>query len=245
MDQDRQQELPFASRTPHVLDPEQARENLALGLGRLLRLPVTLRITDNRQRMFTARRAGQTWQVRLHHMFLDADETVIEALASYIGSADRMSSRLIDRFIEQSAHKIRRMPSRRTQPVIQCLGRVHDLQEIFDELNRAGLPGRVDCSVTWGRDNRGRRRRSLRLGSYDPGHRLIRIHPVLDQEWVPRYFVSSVVHHEMCHAVMHDTKGAEASIRHDRAFRSLERGFSHRDRVRSWQAKNLTRLLRY
>lgn len=244
-DQVLQQELPFASTPPHVYVHEGARQRLQRVLRRHLDAPVMLQITDNRQRMFTARRVGPNWRVRLHHMFLDADETVIQALASYIRGTDGGASDILDRFIEQSAHKIRRMPRRRKPIALEWEGRAHDLKQIFDSLNRRYFRGRVGSAITWGRNNPGQRRRTIKLGSYNPEYRLIRIHPVLDQRWVPDYFVRSVVHHEMCHAFLHDQEGVDEGVRHSKTFRELERGFRHHQRAQRFQQEHLTQLLNY
>ena len=53
--------------------------------------------------------------------------------------------------------------------------------------------------ITWGRGVGRARRGGLTFGSYDPVLALIRIHPVLDRPGVPRFFLESVVHHEMLH----------------------------------------------
>src|SRR5690606_9202221 len=77
-----------------------------------------------------------------------------------------------------------------------------DLQQLYDEVNRTEFEGAVDCGITWGRLPTRRRRRSIRFGSYSPKEHLIRIHPYLDQAFVPAFFVRYIVFHEMLHAVM-------------------------------------------
>lgn len=240
-----QQELPFASRAPHVYVHEGVRQKLVSSLSGFLKAPVLLQITDNRTRMFTARRKGSLYRVRLHHMFLDANEAVIRALASFIRKRDDESSELLDRFIEASAHKIRKTPRRRKPIVLEWEGRVHDLKEIYDELNRAYFRGRLECAVTWGKARRGLRRRSIKMGGYSYDYPLIRIHPSLDRPFVPRHFVAAVLHHEMCHAYLHSVEGHDAGYRHDRRFKDLEEQFEDLDRANEWQDENLERLLNY
>ncbi len=240
-----QQELPFASRSPHVYVHEGVRQHLTSRLSGFLGAPVVLQVTDNRTRMFTARRKGSLYRVRLHHMFLDASEAVIRALASYIRTRDEASSELLDRFIESSAHKIRKTPRRRKPIVLEWQGRVHDLKEIFDEINRTYFRGKLECAVTWGKARRGLRRRSIKMGGYSYEYPLIRIHPSLDRPFVPRFFVAAVLHHEMCHAYLHSVEGKDAGYRHDRRFKQLERQFEHHERAEKWQERNLLRLLNY
>jgi predicted SprT family Zn-dependent metalloprotease len=240
-----QQELPFASRAPHVYVHEGVRQHLVSRLSGFLKAPVVLQVTDNRTRMFTARRKGSLYRVRLHHMFLDADEAVIRALASFIRKRDDASSELLDRFIEASAHKIRKTPRRRKPIMLEWQGRVHDLKEIYDELNREYFRGRLECAVTWGKARRGLKRRSIKMGGYSYDYPLIRIHPSLDRSFVPRIFVAAVLHHEMCHAYLHSVEGHDAGYRHDRRFKDLEQKFEHHERTEQWQEKNLDRLLNY
>lgn len=240
-----QQELPFASRSPHVYVHEGARQHLVKKLTACLKAPVLLMITDNRTRMFTARRKGSLYRVRLHHMFLDANEAVIRALASYIRTQDQASSELLDGFIESSTHKIRRTPRRRKPIVLEWEGRVHDLKEIYDELNAIYFKGKLECAVTWGKARRGLKRSSIKMGGYSYDYPLIRIHPALDQPFVPAFFVASVLYHEMCHAYLHSIEGKEAGYRHDRRFKELERRFEHQERAEEWLEKNLGRLLNY
>ena len=240
-----QQELPFVSPSPHVYVHEGVRQQLVRRLSVSLGAPVVLQITDNRHRMFTAKRKGKLYRLRLHHMFLDADRGVLRALARFIQHADRRSSVLLDRFIEASSHKIRKTPRRRKPIVLEWKGKVHNLKTIYDDLNRSYFKGRLECAVTWGRSSRGQRRSSIKMGGYSYDYPLIRIHPALDQPFVPRYFVASILYHEMCHAFLHATEGKDESYRHDAKLHDLERRFPHHERAEAWQAKNLARLLRY
>jgi hypothetical protein len=74
---------------------------------------------------------------------------------------------------------------------------------------------------------------------------LIRIHPVLDRPDVPRYFVESVVYHEMLH---HHLGGvpdrAGRTVYHTRAFREAEARFPGYGEALAWEKENLPRLLR-
>ena len=84
----------------------------------------------------------------------------------------------------------------------------------------------------------------MQLGTYLPEERLIRIHPVLDQPWVPDFFVEAVVFHEMLH---HDMPAVVQNGRrhyHTRAFRTRERSFEYHSAAQQWQKENLWRLLR-
>ncbi len=84
------------------------------------------------------------------------------------------------------------------------------------------------------------------LGTYSADLGLIRIHPALDQPFVPDFFVESVVHHEM----LHERHGTGVSptgrrILHSPAFRAEERQHPDYTRARTWERKHIHLLLRY
>jgi hypothetical protein len=74
---------------------------------------------------------------------------------------------------------------------------------------------------------------------------LIRIHPVLDRPGVPRYFLESVVHHEMLHHKMGGVPDrAGRTVYHTRAFREAEARFPRHREALAWEKENLPELLR-
>ena len=92
--------------------------------------------------------------------------------------------------------------------------------------------------------HRGRRRKSIQLGTYSADERLMRIHPMLDQEWVPDFYVESVIFHELLH---HELGAEEKDGRrcfHTPEFRRRERAFECFARAQVWEKENLSRLLR-
>jgi hypothetical protein len=207
---------------------------------------VVVRLTDNRYSMISVRReAGPRYQVRLHHMFADADPVITRALARYIGENDRESSRLLGEFIDGQQGAVR--PSRRgTPPALDTRGVHHDLVAIFDDLNRRYFGGAIDARITWGVQlGAPRRRNSIKMGSYSIEDRLIRMHRALDRPFVPRFFVEWIVFHEMLHQV-HDARvvGGRRMF-HTRAFNQDEARFEHYELARRWERANLDRLLTY
>lgn len=138
-------------------------------------------------------------ELRLHALFADADDGLVEAVARWIGAGRRATRacRDIDAYVEARLAATRPAP-----PRLVARGRVHDLDAIADEVVREHFaPGFADArrpQVGWGR-SASKARRSLRLGSYDPDSCSVRIHPVLDQQAVPRWVVAYVVFHELLH----------------------------------------------
>ena len=212
-------------------------------LAERLGQPIRLIITDNRSTMLVARPKAGRLEVRLHHMFLTAEENILDAVGDYLSDSDAQAAAMIDRFVEE--HRARFVAPGPLQGTLRSEGRHHDLRAIADDLARRHFGAEVDVRITWGkRVQPKRRQRSLQLGSYLPEARLIRIHPVLDQSWVPGFFVEAVVFHEMLH---HDMPAIVQNGRrhyHTRAFRTRERSFEYHSAAQQWQKDNLWRLLR-
>ena len=106
----------------------------------------------------------------------------------------------------------------------------------------------VNAVITWGkrptRKTKGEPQRTIKLGSYSAVDRLIRIHPALDQKWVPRYFVAYIVYHEMLHHVIPSSQGNGRRMLHPPIFQARERVFRDFDRAIAWERAHISRLLR-
>lgn len=228
-----------------VGEPTTAWE-LQQALGSLLAMRLSVRVTDNLHTMLSFGRRAEGLTVRLHRMFLHAPPRVVEALARYIASGDAEASTALDRFIDRHRWMIRRPPAdqRRRRFRLRTRGVHHDLAVTFRALERLYFEHPVDCAITWGTAPRTRLpRRSIKLGSYAPESRLIRIHPALDQAHVPPWFVGWIVYHEMLHH-QHGIQQAGGRRRiHPPAFLEDERRYVHFERARRWERENIHGLL--
>lgn len=240
-------QMPLLFRSEEGIDRAAAFEALGQRLSDLLGYPVELTITDNRRTMISTRHRQGVWNVRLHHMFMKADDATVRALSRYIRRNDRRAGAHLDLFIRDNEHRIRK--GRRPLVRVETRGQHHDLRAIFDALDAEHFGGSIrDVRVTWGRrppEQPRRRRRSIRLGTYVAEDRLIRIHPFLDRQWVPRFFVAYVVFHEMLHHVVPAPVENGRQRFHSPEFRRLERGYPDYDRAIAWERANLQRLLSY
>jgi hypothetical protein len=225
---------------------EGARQQLEKSLRRVLGRRIILAITDNRRTMITARSVGGALEVRVHHMFLDADLFTQHALGRYLRYGDRAANKAIGSYIEANQQRIR--PTSRRTRGLSTQGRKHDLQAIFGRLNDTYFQGMVDASVSWGRRTRAQteraQRTSIKLGTYCADRKLIRIHPTLDRSWVPRYFVEYVLFHEMLHHMMPMPVRAGRRELHPPQFREREQRFRHYVRAIAWERSHVGRLLR-
>jgi len=211
-------------------------------------LDVQLVLTDNSHTVMSVKHHPVSGVValRMHHMFLGADNDVLKALAAWLRKPScRRSGDVIDRFIRENRHLVRRRPgaSRR----LHTRGDVYDLRKLFNEVNAAHFGGSISAAITWGRRPNSRRRRSIRFGSYSVEENLIRIHPYLDNARVPEFFVRYIVYHEMLHAHLGIEESPAGRRRiHTAEFKRIERAYPDYGRAEAWQAKpsNLRMLLR-
>ena len=207
---------------------------------------VDLIITDNRRRMVSARRRGKAQEVRLHHMFLGCDEDVIGDLAKFARGDDAARER-IQRFIQENRDAIRHEVE---QEQLRSLGRYHDLEWLLKTARALLVEAQLDdvvldeVTITWGRHGKGKR--TIRFGSYDFEQRLVRIHPTLDQRWVPSFFIEYIIYHELLHALYPPTTSEEGSGRrcvHTEEFKEMEQRYPRYEEALAWEAAHIHRLL--
>lgn len=210
---------------------------------------INLYMTNNRRRMLTARKkresagatAGSVYlEVRLHHMFLAGGEEIVEDLSGFI-RGDESARERIRAFIQHNKEAVSHDVDAEQ---LKSLGQFHDLEWLMENASHLlGHPDELDgVQITWGRKGKGKR--SIRLGSYDFEQRLVRIHPVLDQRWVPSYFIEYIVYHELLHALyppIEDESGRRCV--HTEEFKSMEERYPLYKEALEWEAKHIRRLL--
>lgn len=218
-------------------------DDLTQGTG----LAIRLHITNNSSTMMTVRKPpnGKSACVRLHHMFLDAPPEVRRALIEWVRKPKAPhASEVIGAFIETQRGKIR--PKRRRTVWLRTRGRCFNLQRIFDEVNAAHFEGKITARITWGKLSAWPKR-SIRYGSYVQEDNLIRIHPLLDQEFVPECVVRYVVFHEMLHALLGVEEGPDGRRRvHPPEFKRREAAYPDFARASAWceDTRNFRRMSR-
>jgi hypothetical protein len=225
---------------PHeeVALEECLRGHLPAGRG------LQVKLTDNRYTMVMVRRAPDQYSVRLHRMFASAEPRLARAIARYVVFNDPKASALIGAFIDKHQHVIRQRPRRAPSLVMRPAGAAHDLQAIFERLNRQHFGGAIQARITWGSaPRRLRPRRSIKMGSFAVEDRIIRIHPILDAATVPDYFVAWIVFHEMLHGKYAIVRRGGRRCFHSKEFLAEERSFPEYERACAWERANIDRLL--
>lgn len=111
----------------------------------------------------------------------------------------------------------------------------HHLESLAGEVHRTYFFKYPPLPVRWGHQTSRKRRRSIRLGSYNHQTTEVRIHPLLNGKHVPAFFIQSVIYHEYLH---HLLGGA-----HNRRFHAQERKYRYHRESQEWIRRNLFLLL--
>jgi predicted SprT family Zn-dependent metalloprotease len=120
----------------------------------------------------------------------------------------------------------------------------YNLNSIFDRLNTQYFGGQLTCKLVWGRVRKQHVRRSRTLGRYMVRNNKIMINRVLDQRQIPFYVIASIIHHEMCHAVVRPKRHKGRVSYHSAEFRTKEKEFEQYPEARAWIRQNLAFLFK-
>jgi hypothetical protein len=128
---------------------------------------------------------------------------------------------------------------------LQQEGKYFDLRAIFDKLNARYFRGRLrGYKVIWGRRRKYPPKDYFVFGTIQEEDRIIRINPLLDQPFVPLWFLQYILYHEMLHSVVPDEIVGGRRRVHTEEFNRRERQFPRYGRARRWEHENLGRFLR-
>lgn len=223
-----------------VVQLESHRRRIAHELSLHLREPVAVVWHTNRHSMLSVKRLRLGYQFRMHVVFATSEPQLVNAIARLARNNDRDASVMIDRFILENANAI--ADTAQPRDVITA-GEAYDLQKLFSDLNERFFENRVNARITWGRGSAGRRR-SIKLGSYHASERLIRVHPALDQTFVPKFFIDFVIFHEMLHEQLGVTEQGGRRCVHPPEFRALEARFPEAKEAWAWERAHIQKLLK-
>ncbi len=194
--------------------------------------PISLVFTENSTTMLSARKQNDGLRIRLHRLFLNADNEVLNEIVSYLLGTSRAMTRF-RKFVRDNRAHIQAGPPNRVSQKTQ--GRYHDLSELFNAVNEEYFGGRINAGITWGSRSPRCSVRKRTLGSFSERSNIIRINPVLDKKNIPRYYVEFVVYHEMLHAAIGIAREGDRRRVHSLEFRRREKLFKDYDRAIAWE----------
>lgn len=197
-----------------------------------------LSVNDNRNTMISIRRREGSLFLSIHRIFLKAPPNVMQALLQDIKRARPKISQVVKEFID-STRQERDYSELIDESRLQQKGVVHDLQAIYNRLNRRYFADELKLSITYFGEHKKRVRSRCSLGLYYDSLKLIKIHRLLDNETVPEYVIEFIVYHEMVHAVRPSTRDetGRRSIHHA-SFKEMEKEFHEYESANLWIKKN-------
>lgn len=206
-------------------------------LEKIIGKPISLVLTDNATSLISIRRKNNLVSVRMHWMFLNADDEVIKEIAYFIKTR-RGQTPHIRKFIIENQTCLKERESKYRQTRISTQGRFHNLKEIFNTLNSEYFGKEITASITWRKGNKQTVKKRT-LGSYNRHTNTILINSLLDRRNVPYYFISYVVYHEILHSIMEEKMKSGRRSVHTHEFRKREKLFKDYEKASSWEKRNL------
>jgi predicted SprT family Zn-dependent metalloprotease len=212
----------------------------------LLNAPVKLIINNNLHSLISVKWQASGFVFRLHHMFLDAHDTVLAALARWAAGPRKQANRTLRAFIDQHEQKIIRpaKPARPRKIKLTTQGCFFDLTEATLRIQHEYFNVEHHIPITWGPSRKKPGRRQIRLGSYSSQSKLIRINPLLDQAFVPQFVLDDIIFHEILHYYLGSNRKDGRTRVHHGTFKKLEKEHRHHQAAQAWIKENLSRLVR-
>lgn len=176
---------------------------------------------------------------RLSDLMESAPASVVRSLAHLllaklyrrrIGPAESLAYRryALSRPLQRKAELVRQARGRKHAGPPR--GRAHDLESLFDSLNRRYFHGLLGRPVLgWSRKNS-----RWSLGHYDPAHNTIIVSSLLDHPKVPQVAVEYILYHEMLHLKHPVRVRAGRRCVHSREFLAEERLFEGLEDARAF-----------
>jgi hypothetical protein len=197
-----------------------------------------LKINDNRSTMLSVKWQPDCTKVSLHRMFLQAPQNVMQELACYLRGEHKNITPSIKAYIEDNLKNLD-YSHQLDLTKLQTKGKVYDLQEIYHSLHQEYFDRQLGLYITWFGTSKRINRNQITFGLYHDPLKLIKINRLIDHHYVPAYFVSYVVYHEMLHYVCPsyvDEKGFKHI--HSKEFKEREKEFNFYKEAQKWIKEN-------
>ena len=215
-------------------------KNLKDVLGKELRVTWT----TNRRVMISFRRHEGTVQLRLHESFALAGSGLTRDLSTFLYKNERRVPDSVKEFVNSLS---KRKENNSNAGSLTPCGKYSDLKKIYTKINQAYFNNLLKGRAVWGRKIFLDNKRTITFGSYSPAQRLIRIHPVLDTELTPRFYLEAVMHHEMVHEYLDKIENVDRkrTPAHCGQFKKLERKFKYHALANAWEKRHCEKLMSY
>ncbi|MGM0574716.1 MAG: hypothetical protein ACQEXJ_07425 [Myxococcota bacterium] len=221
--------------------PDAIADRLRASLGGDAR-EVRVVVTSNRVRLVSVQPRPAALEVRVAERLLALGPQVVDPIVGFVQGAPGARKALKALIAEVPAEASG--PRRRRRIVLRPVGAHHDLRPLLEAEARRAFGEVPEVHLTWARRQRiGRRQRSIRLGSYCPQRRLIRIHRILDHPSVPAWFIGFILHHELLHHHLGIEEVAGRRVIHPPELQRLEAAHPRFEEAQRWEAERLPLLM--
>lgn len=200
-------------------------------------LKISIEFTDNRKHILKIKPDKTNSRIiEINSILTDVPDEIIEAITNFIRGNNKKSSRTI---ILRYVRKVLSEKVQTRKMNMSAVGSVYNLNDIFEKLNSKYFNGLISSRITFGKNYRSIKKRSIVFGTYDPQKNIIRINRALDNAIIPEFFVEYIVFHEMLHACMYFSGISAVSMGHSRKFRSKEKIYPFLEKAKKWKKENL------
>lgn len=137
-------------------------------------------------------------------------------------------------------------PKPEFQPRRTARVRTHDLDALLAGEKRHFPDGMFDdVTIRWSSASRDQRQAGIRMATWHPTKREIKVHPNLDRPEVPAYVMRHLVCHELIHGLIGVRRNPRTGKRviHGPDFKRLERAHPDHARASAWEKANMGCLL--
>lgn len=177
--------------------------------------------------------------VRVSDLLEGSPEEVLYALACILVAklyrlrVSKKCERIYQEYVSQPRLREASEAARRERGykiITTARGKIYNLEEIFDELNRRYFNGSLARpKLSWSA-----RRARIVLGHHDQAHGAIIISRTLDSPSTPRFVIEYVLYHEMLHLKYPPKEDGGRTLYHGPEFRREERRFERFREAVNW-----------
>lgn len=206
-------------------------------LSALTKSKVEVIINQNRSTMVSVLERRRNYaRLSIHEMFLEAPNSVVEALVYLLkNKRNDASSKLIHNYIDQNSSKYEYNDQLDKSKLI-TQGKVYDLDELYQKINATYFSSSLNLHITWFGTQQKLPKRQISFGLYHEPLKLIKINRLLDTFDVPQFFVEFIIYHEMLHEIYRPKRmpSGRRSV-HTQEFKEKEKLFLEFQKVKAFE----------
>lgn len=206
-----------------LLKPNHLKSRLHRALGK----PVVVEfVSGGSRRIFIKPSEKGRLLVQLDPLIQLFDEDDLESLYDYLRDGDEESKASL---IEALRRHARARVGATDGP----------LQQMLEDYQKRFFPALPTLRLVVGRIGKRSQQKTIRLASFWPNRKEVRIHPYMLEEEVPLMYLYYLLHHELCHAQLILSGQAKPGEHHGEDFRQLEAQYEHLEEACRWEREEL------